>query len=191
MSQERKFDKFVKPLAPEFLLTEEGPYREVKNKVVKRFNSPAAQLIRLPSSFDLKEYYSLDIFKPEEAFENEVEGYKNRHERLMFIYSCSLRYVGSRYVVYLTTALLPPLTPESIHFIATENTYSQTTDGANSVRKITFSNGTDAMLFNNALMKDGRNQLVFIKDEKYYISIASDMDVEEIIKLIEENLVVE
>jgi hypothetical protein len=188
MSQERKIGHFM-PLAPEFLLKEEG-FHEVKDRVVKRFSHPSAQLINLPASFGLKEYYSLDIFKPGETYENEIEYYKSRNERIRFIGSCGLRYVGSKYLIYLTTSLLPPLNNESVRYVADEKLRSRNSSGAYSVRKFTFEDGTESMLYNSDFMMGGKNQLVFIKDNKYYISMASNLDVEEMIKLIDNNLII-
>ncbi len=60
LSQVKMLDRFTKPLFPSFLLKEDSKYEEVKNKVVKRFNLPSAQLTHLSSSFGLQEYYSLN-----------------------------------------------------------------------------------------------------------------------------------
>jgi hypothetical protein len=188
MGQERKPGNFV-PLVPEFLLEEDG-FQKVKGKVIKRFNYPAAQLINLPNSFELKEYYSLDIFKSGETYEGEIEHYQSRKERIRFIGSCGLKYVGSKYMIYLTTSLLPPSTNDDISYVADDNFRSRTSDGAYSVKKITFEDGTESMLYKSDYMKGGKNQLVFIRNNKYYVSIASDLDVEEIIKLVQNNLVI-
>jgi Domain of unknown function (DUF4367) len=190
MSQERKFGKNVRPLFPDFLLKEEG-FDEVKGRVIKRFNQPSAKLLNLPTFFGLKEYYSLDIFDSGGTFESEIEQYESRNEKIVFINNCSLRYVGSKYTIYLTTSLLPPLTSESVRYVASDNLHTQSSDGAHSVKKITLEDGTESMLYSSNFMKGGKNQLVFIKDNKYYISIASDLDIEEIIKIVQNNLVIE
>jgi hypothetical protein len=174
----------VRPLIPRLILKDHEDDREIKGKIIRGFNLPAARLVNLPPGF-IKDLHSLNFDSP-----GKVEDYLEE-DAITYTLISSIKYnTLSNHVIYLTTLLLSHKASK-LEYVALENT--SVSDGSQAVKKIFIKDGIEAITFFNshAEKKGIENLIVFVKDRKYYITVASDLSLETLTKIVNENLVIE
>jgi Domain of unknown function (DUF4367) len=172
----------VRPMVPMLFinddLNEENSIEEASG-VLKRFDIKVAVL----KNFSLaKKIYSLNlnIYDPKENIESFLD-----EDRITFTPVSSIRYVVyNDSSIYLTTLLMSRKASQ-LKYLPLKNSLGS--DGSQGVREIHLKDGTTAMLFVNPSKKHVMNQIVFVRDE-YYITIATRLPIEQLIKIVEDNL---
>ena len=172
----------VRPLVPRLLPQEIFCGSMVRGVIINRFDSPVARLINLPENL-ISEVCSVDIRTPDD----DIEQYFNEG-KISYTALASIRYetTDSR-VINVTTMLMSRKTSE-LEYRASQNV--AISDGVQAVTPLTLEDGTQAMIFNNPEEIETTNQIVFIKDGIYYITVASNLSIDRLSEIISANLVI-
>lgn len=172
----------VRPLVPRLLLREESGCQEIQGAIRNRFNLPAAKLVNLPAYY-LKGMYSQVVSAPDDSLEDYLG-----EDRISYTALSSIKYnTTDGHTIHLTTLLLSRKAA-LLEYQSSENII--TSDGSQAMRKVILQNNIEAMCFFNPARSDIRNQLVFLKERRYYVTSGSDLSLSSLIELVSNHLVI-
>jgi hypothetical protein len=144
----------TRPLVPRLVLQEDADCEEIRGEIFRRFNIPVARLVDLPPDF-VNKIYSLNFGKegkPEDYFED---------KGIYYLLISSIRYAiaGDR-AIYLTTLFCSPKASQLEYLL----------EGG---EKINLKDGNEAIAFScsHSPNKGVENFVVFVKDQKYYVTV--------------------
>jgi hypothetical protein len=189
VKQDIPSDSIPRSLIPRILLKEEPGYgeeysfEEIRGKILSRSKHPIARLTNFnsDSDFQLNDVFSLKL----KEFESDLENVVTEKE-VSYVAISSIRYVINQKDVFVTTCWMSPFSQKLKYRL---DGRTVTGDGAVSGKKIVFNNGIEALTFHQPNAPNLENQIVFVKDNKYYITIGSSLSIPKLQKLIEKYLV--
>lgn len=162
----------ARPLVPRLFLQEDADCEEITGEIFTRFDLPVARLVDLPTGF-IQAQYSLK-FEAEEKLEDYFE-----EDAITYTLISSIRYVtNSDRVIYLTTLLCSQkASPLEYLFLGGE--------------KINLRDGNEALAFRcfPSSNKEVENFVAFVKDQKYYVTIGSDLPLDVLAGIVSNKLV--
>jgi hypothetical protein len=177
----------IRPIVPRLFINNshenggEINIQELSGKVIKRFSVKTAVLKRLTSITD---FYSLDLYNAQERVEDFLD-----EDRVSYTPISSIRYdTNDDHSIYLSTLLMSDKASE-LEYVPIKHSFGS--DGSKGIREVQLNNGATAMLFNNPLKEKISNQIAFVSESRYYVTIASDLSANQLIEITNENLVLE
>jgi hypothetical protein len=156
---------------------------EIEGEIWSRTNRPIAKLHAFNDNFKLNKVLSLKLPKIGLNLEKTVS-----QGEVSYTVISSSRYVINGKDVFLTTCWMSPM--------AQNLTYNLdgmifATDGAVSGDTFQLKNKVRALSFHNPTSENLKNQVVFIWNKEYYISIGSQMELVYLKKLLNEHFIFE
>jgi hypothetical protein len=150
---------------------------EIKGVALTNTNHPIAVLNKFnDKSYKLNEFFSLKLPK----INGDLESSAKKGDVSYTVIS-SIRYVINEKNVFLTTCWMSPRARELKYYM---NSGIITDDGSTSTGSIKFNNGVKGLVFFNPRNRNLRNQIVFLYNKYYYVSIGSQMSLAELQHLV-------